>query len=164
MINQNLSAGRVKEIPEYVTADLSESLVASLGGTALGEGNVVAVFLARYVHTDSDRDDPLLESALDVLCRKLSVQRIVRTSYDSEWRMAVDSSPLDKEWWPLLLFMLLAGGNSTSLSGDDQLGFALKRINAALVGIDVAEGLGLNETALSKLAQFAESRLDELAG
>jgi hypothetical protein len=164
MTDQSRSGGTEVENPGYVTEDLDESLVVSLAGTNLDGANNVAAYLSRFAHADSDKTDPRLMGALNVMCRKLSVQRLVRTSYDDDWRMAVDKSPLDARWWPLMLYLLLSIPGFEESRRDDLRGIALKRINAALVGIDVAKGLDVSESALSKLVQLAEQRLDALAG
>ena len=108
MTDQSRSGGAEVEIPGYVTEDLDESLVVSLVGTNLDGANNVAAYLSKFAHADSDKTDQRLMGALDVMCRKLSVQRLVRTSYDDDWRMAVDKSPLDARWWPLMLYLLLS--------------------------------------------------------
>ena len=42
------------------------------------------------------------------------------------------------------------------------VGLQLKRINAAFSGIDVARGLGANESTIQQLSKLAEKRLREL--
>lgn len=157
-------AGVQVEIPSYVTETLSESVVESLARTPVEDGNSVPVILSRFAREESDTSDPRLIEGLDVMCRKLSVQRMVCTSYDKDWRMAVEKESLGNEWWPLMLFLLLTLPGSGKSEREEVRGLAFKWLNAALVGIDLAKDLGASEAALSKLGELAEQRLDALTG
>jgi hypothetical protein len=149
-------------IPSYLTEVLDKSLVQTLSKTPLGMGNNVPVFLARFVGTEPDTSDSRLVEFLDVMCRKLSVLRMVRTSYDSDWRMAVDKQPLAKDWWPLMLYLLLMPSITKDSQIEDTLGVELKWVNAALIGIELARQHGALETTLATLDNLAEQRLDTL--
>jgi hypothetical protein len=152
------------EIPSYLTEILDDSAIESLSKTSLGDGNSIPVFLSRFATTEPDTNDPLLGQCLEVICRKLSVLRMVRTSYDSDWQMAIEKKPLGIEWWPLMLYLLLTLPDTTKSGPGNALGLALKWINAALIGIELARELGASEVALSELTDLAERRLDTLIG
>jgi hypothetical protein len=164
MTDKNRAGGSELKIPNYVTADLEESLVTSLAETSLDEGNNVAAYLSQFARADSEVNDPQLLVFLEVICRKLSVQRLVRTSYDSDWRTAIEKSPLSAMWWPLMLYLMLSIPHTREVQSVDHRGIALKRLNAALVGIDVAKDLGVGDSSLTKLRQLAEQRLGALLG
>jgi hypothetical protein len=152
------------EVPSYLIDILDDSPVESLSKTPLGNGNSVRVFLSRFVTREADTHDLRLVEFLEVMCRKLSVLRMVRTSYDSDWRMAIEKEPLSNEWWPLMLYLLLSLPDSTESEPENALGIKLKWANAALVGIECARVLGANDAALSALGDLAERRLDSLIG
>jgi hypothetical protein len=156
--------GAQVKVPAYATENLSESVVDSFSATPIEDGNSVPVILSRFAREESDTSDPRLIEGLEAMCRKLSVQRMVRTSYDEDWRVAVEKASLGNKWWPLMLFLLLSLPDPGDSDQNDARGIALKWVNAALVGIDVARGQGVGESTLSMLAELAEQRLDELTG
>jgi len=161
MTSQSISFKAWGEIPGYVIDELDESLLAQLAESPLGDEKKIDVYLAKYASEGADATDPQLIKALEVICRKLSVQRMVRVSYDKEWKMAVEKQPLDRKWWPLMLFLLLTIPGAEG-APEDQIGRALKQVNAALIGIDVAKALDVTEVALANLGELAGQRLDEL--
>ena len=150
------------EIPAYVTADLDDAMIGDLAGRPIGDENSVVQYLARLFQAGADNGDEKLITALDVMCRKLSVQRLVRTSYDTDWKMAVRKGRLDRRWWPLMLYLLLVVPGGADVSNFERNGIELKRINAGLIGIDVSLEFGVNPVALSNLRSLAGQRLIEL--
>ena len=121
------------------------------------------IFLSTYRIFSSVRTGYFSQYDLDILCRKLSVHHIVRTSYDIQWQLAINRAPLPIEWWPLMLFLLL-GKRISESTDENAYGLTLKRINAAFTGIDVAQELGMAQSKLQKLKRLAEQHLYDLAG
>jgi hypothetical protein len=150
------------EIPGYVTADLDDSMIGDFSGRSIGDEKSVEQHLARLFKAGVDTNDEQLTNALDMICRKLSVQRLVRTSYDTDWKMAVRKGRLDRRWWPLMLYLLLVVPGGAEVSTFERKGIELKRINAGLIGIDVSLEFGVNPVALSNLRLLAGQRLIEL--
>ena len=163
MIHKNPLSQAEFVIPEFVTEKLNGKIVNRLAAIKSTSENDVTVFLSHIVHNKSYPDDSNEHKFLDVICRKLSVHRIVRTSYDIQWQRAINRAPLALEWWPLMLFLLLGKRISKGLD-EDAYGIKLKRINAAFIGTDVAEGLGMAQSKLQKLKGLAEQHLYELTG
>ena len=163
MINKNPLTQVEFGIPAFVTEELNDTVINSLSTIKSTSENDVTVFLSRVARNKSFPNDSNEFKFLDVMCRKLSVHHIVRTSYDIQWQLAINRAPLPVKWWPLMLFLLLGKRISKGLD-EDAYGIKLKRINAAFIGTDVAEGLGMAQSKLQKLKRLAEQHLYELTG
>ena len=146
-------------IPVFVMEELSEVVVNSLASMKSTSENDVTVFLSRIILNKCYPSDSDKSKFLDIICRKLSVHGIVRTSYDIQWQFAINRTPLAVEWWPAMLFLLIG-----KHIGEDTYGMTLKQINAAFVGIDVAQELGVAQSKLQELKKLAEQHLLELTG
>jgi len=157
MINQNPLSKLIVGIPPFVIDDLNNT---TMPGKSERENNVAASLL-QIAQNPSEECDSRTGEFLNVVCHKLSVHQIVRTSYDMQWRLAIQKTPLEVKWWPLMLFLLIRKCTSKKPSKGN-LGLHLKRINAAFSGIDVARRLGVNESKIQQLTQLAEQRLREL--
>jgi hypothetical protein len=157
MTNQNPLSKLMVGIPSFVIEDLNNTTMPCKSGRE----NNVAESLLQIAQNTSEECDSRTDEFLNVVCHKLSVHQIVRTSYDMQWRLAIQKTPLEGKWWPLMLFLLIRKCTSEKPS-KGTLGLQLKRINAAFSGIDVARGLGVNESKIQQLTQLAEQRLREL--
>ena len=163
MINKNRSSQIEIVVPAFVTEELNPTIANSLTTTKSTNENDVTVFLSGIMSNESYPSNTSEHEFLDVICRKLSIHRIVRTSYDIQWQRAIKKTPLAVEWWPLMLFLLL-GKHVSGSPSEDAYGIALKRINAAFVGIDVAQEQGVAGSKLLKLKNLAEQQLCALTG
>ena len=158
MINKNRSSQIEIVVPAFVTKELNPTIANTLATTKSTDENDVTVFLSRIMSNKPYQSNTSEHEFLDVICRKLSIHRIVRTSYDLQWQHAIKKTPLAVEWWPLMLFLLLDKHVYGSANEDSQ-GITLKRTNAAFVGIDVAQELGVAGSKLLKLKNLAEQQL-----
>ena len=163
MINENHSSQVEIVIPVFVTEELNPTIVNSLATIKSTSENDVTVFLSGTMLDKSYPSNSSVHKFLDVICRKLSVHRMVRTSYDIQWQRAINETPLAVEWWPLMLFLLL-GKHVSGSPNEDAYGITLKQINAAFVGIDVAQELKVARSKLLKLKNLAERQLCALTG
>ena len=163
MINKNRSSQIEIVVPAFVTKELNPTIANSLATSKSTNENDVTVFLSRIMSNKSYPSNTSEHEFLDVICRKLSVHQIVRTSYDLQWQRAIKKTPLAVEWWPLMLFLLL-GKRISEDPDENDYGIMLKRINAAFTGIDVAQELGMAQSKLQKLKRLAEQHLYELTG
>ena len=157
MINQDPLSKLIVGIPSFVIEELN---ITTIPVNSERENNVTESLL-QVAQNISEPCDSRTNEFLDVICHKLSAHQIVRTSYDKQWRLAIKKTPLDVKWWPLMLFLLLNKCASEKRSKRN-VGLQLKRINAAFSGIDVAHGLGANESTIQQLSKLAEKRLREL--
>ena len=89
MINENPSSQVEVAIPAFVTEELNPTIANSLATTKSTNENDVTVFLSRIMSNKSYPSNTSEQEFMDVICRKLSVHRIVRTSYDSQWQRAI---------------------------------------------------------------------------
>ena len=103
MINQNPLSKLIVGIPSFVIEDLNNTTMPGKSG---GENNV-AESLLQIAQNTSEECDSRTDEFLNVVCHKLSVHQIVRTSYDMQWRLAIQRTPLEVKWWPLMLFLLI---------------------------------------------------------
>lgn len=95
---------------------------------------------------------------LRALVRKVHVATRLDDRYGAAWDRAERAEPLGAAAWSLLIAVLLAFAEA-GVADDEQPGFGLRNLNAALVAIDRARRLGLSEAWLEAWAGAAVARL-----
>ena len=77
-------------------------------------------------------------ATLDWLCRKIQVAGNLKNFYRSGWKKHPDSSPLDETGWRgVLVALLVCAEQMGSGRPEEDVGRALKCINALLVGAEI---------------------------
>jgi hypothetical protein len=83
--------------------------------------------------------------------------------YRGGWKADPDGRPLGSEAWRLLIVVLLSYVAAQALDREEGRGMALKLINAAFAGVDLA-GEALNATTRQTLQESAGGMLDLVLG
>ena len=79
-------------------------------------------------------------TTLDWLCRKIQVAGSLRNFYQPDWKKHPDSSLLDEAGWHgVLVALLVCAERMGQGSTEEELGRALKCINALMIGIEIAK-------------------------
>ena len=86
----------------------------------------------------ADAAAPQARASLDALCRKIHIARVVYDAYSPTWGKHANATPVSAELWRLLLAVLLRVAEGAHASDEEQRGLALKCLNAAFAGLDLA--------------------------
>ena len=111
---------------------------------------------------DGSLPDAGQREQLEWLCRKIHVGKQVKTRYLSGWKKDASAAPLDASAWPTLIRVMLDYSVMPDDADEDHRGLALKFINAACAGLDLAMKAGvdgldtLSERCVSRLATLSE--------
>ncbi|MEM0951370.1 MAG: hypothetical protein AAGI66_04400 [Cyanobacteria bacterium P01_H01_bin.74] len=99
-------------------------------------------FLAQlYENPGQIASDPVLQSNLFRLSKKLDLGQTINTTYDKNWKKTADQSPLLHYYWPILLLALLTLALHHQKNSSDDLAVCMKLLNSVFKGLDQYQSL-----------------------
>jgi hypothetical protein len=125
------------------------------------EGIDTAAFLINLAHHWPFPLNVDQERGLAAICRALSISKQVRLCYDPKWKRALRREPLEPIYWPVMIAVLSAQFQRNNESDDEAKGEQLKRLNAALTALDIADELD-DIPHLLELRPHLEGRLNSI--
>jgi len=92
---------------------------------------------------------------LDMICRKLSINKNIFEYYESDWKTTTNPTPLSSLSWPVVIAALLAYPINNKGNNRDR---AIKYINSSFVALELM-GRHSNVPHFKELKNWAESKL-----
>lgn len=155
-----MSSAQAEELLATVRRDSPEPPAASGGFIS------IARILLDFADAETGERKERFRRDLEMICHKVAVAKKVLAVYDADWKKTADATPLQTEYWPLLIAVLLVRATHCTRPNYDHRGLGLKCLNSALIALDLAESMDdmkshreFHDLAGSILAEFSSEVL-----